>query len=654
MIPKGNGRKRVVIDRVTPQIDGGRFPIKRTAGQKVDVRAHAFVDRHDQVRVELLYRKEGQKDWTVEEMVDQGRDEWTAGFQATELGDYAYTVRGWVDTFGTWQSDLRKRHEAGLDVTVDVKIGARLVHAAARRAASPEAKRLEAWAKSLSSRPDVKLALSEELTEVVRKYPDRSLATTYERQLPVMVDHRQAVFSAWYELFPRSFGRGGRHGTLADCESLLPKIAKMGFDILYLPPIGPIGQTGRKGRNDSTQCLPGDPGCPWAIGSAQGGHKAIDFQLGSLASFRRFVKKAKEHGLDIAMDLAFQCSPDHPYVTAHPEWFRWRPDGTIQYAQNPPKEYRDILPLNFETRHWQSLWEELKSIVVFWIEQGVRVFRVDNPHTKPFGFWEWLIGEIRRDRPDVILLAEAFTRRKIMQRLAKLGFNQSYTYFTWRNTKAELEQYIQELTRTELAEYFRPNFWPNTPDLLPPYLQSGGRAAFIIRLVLAATLSGSYGIYGPAFELCIDEAFPGTEEYLDSEKYEIKRWTWTKKGNIRSIVERVNRVRRRNASLQQTQNVEVCGVTNENMVCYVKTDDKKFNITVTVVSLDPRRKQSGEITLPLEILGLDANRPYMMHDLLGGERQTWRGKVNGVEIDPQIMPARIFHLRPKATRDSNT
>ncbi len=646
MASKGQGRKRVVIDRVTPQIDGGQFPIKRTVGQTLAVRAHVFTDGHDLIRVEMLYRKPGQANWTVEEMIDQGRDEWTASFQVAELGDYVYTVRGWVDRFDSWQADLRKKHEAGLDITIDLRIGAKIVRDTTKRAKPADAQQLKNWAHSLQSGNDIELALSEKLTGLARKYPDRSLATVYDTPLPVMVDHPQAVYSAWYQIFPRSFGKNGNHGTFADCESLLPKIAKMGFDVLYLPPIHPIGRINRKGKNNSLECRPTDPGCPWAIGATEGGHKSIHPQLGSLTSFRRFVGNAKTHGLDVAMDLTFQCSPDHPYVTEHPEWFRWQPDGTVQYAENPPKEYKDVLPLNFETRHWKALWEELKSVVQFWIDQGIRIFRVDNPHTKPFAFWQWLIQEIRQDHPEVIFLAEAFTRRKVMQRLAKLGFNQSYTYFTWRNTKAELEQYIQELTQTKLSEYYRPNFWPNTSDILSPYLQTGGRAAFIIRLVLAATLSGSYGIYGPAFELCIDKAVPGTEEYLDSEKYEIKRWTWNRKGNIRSIVERVNWIRRRNASLQDTRNVEVCKIGNPKMLCYVKSNDDKSNVTVMVVSLDPEQKQSGRVTLPLQTLGVNPSRPYQMHDLLEREKQLWRGKVNRVDIDPKVMPAKIFVLRP--------
>jgi starch synthase (maltosyl-transferring) len=419
----------------------------------------------------------------------------------------------------------------------------------------------------------------------------------------------------------------------------------MGFDVLYLPPVHPIGRTGRKGKDNAASCAPADPGCPWAIGSAEGGHKSIHSQLGSLTDFRRLVKKAEAQGLEIAMDLAFQCSPDHPYVRTHPEWFRRRPDGSIQCAENAPKVYEDIIPLNFETPQWRALWEELKNIVLFWIKQGVRIFRVDNPHTKPFAFWEWLIAELRRNHPDVILLAEAFTRRKVMQRLAKVGFNQSYTYFTWRHTKQELEQYIQELAHTELSEYLRPNFWPNTPDILPPYLQDGGRAAFVIRLVLAATLCPSYGIYGPAFELCVDKAVPGTEEYLDSEKYKIKRWNWNQKGNLCSVIARVNRARRRNTSLQGLRNIQIHSIDNENMLCYSKATEDKSDITVAVVSLDPHRGQTGTVKLPIRAWGIEACEPYRVDDALTGATHLWRGATHRVKVDPRVMPAQILSLR---------
>ncbi len=651
------GRERVVVESVRPQIDGGRFPIKRTLGETVAVRADAFGDGHDLIRVELLYRRQEEQSWMIQEMTHQRNDEWTARFAATALGGYCYTVRAWIDHFGTWQSDLRKRREAGQDVKVQLEIGAEMLREAAKRAEPSDGEKLRKWAKILQSakRIDaaVLLAESEELTELVREYPDRSLCTAYPVELPVLVDRPEAVFSAWYEFFPRSFGQGHKHGTFRDCERLLPEIAKMGFDVVYLPPIHPIGQSHRKGKNNATVRSRTDPGSPWAIGSVQGGHKAVHPQLGSLAAFRRFIKKAKENGLEIAMDLAFQCSPDHPYAKAHPEWFRWRPDGTVQFAENPPKRYEDILPLNFESKQWKALWEELRSVVLFWIEQGIRIFRVDNPHTKAFAFWQWLIDDLRGNYPDVLFLAEAFTRPKVMQHLAKIGFNQSYTYFTWRNTKWELEQYIRELTQTEVGEYLRPNFWPNTPDILPQYLQYGGRAAFIIRLVLAATLSASYGLYGPAFELCVSEAIEGKEEYLDSEKYEIKRWDWNRKGNIRPIVERVNRIRRENPSLQSIRNIRLYDIDNEDMLCYGKMTADKSNVIVTVVSLDPHHTQSGWVQLPLDARGIDPHQPYLMHDLLTDDKYIWQGQANYVELDPRTMPAHILSLRRKLRREAD-
>jgi starch synthase (maltosyl-transferring) len=649
--------KRAVVDYVGPQVDCGRFPIKRAVGETVKVVAHAFADGHDHIRAEMLYRKQDHGEWTVEQMSYEINDEWSASFAVAEIGGYLYTARAWVDAFGTWQSDLRKKLEAREDIAVELKIGARIILAAAERAGPEDARKLKDWAQVLDSPSDsaqaADTALGESLTQTVDKYPDRSLAAAYEKVLAVTVDRPKAVFSAWYELFPRSLGENGRHGTFRDCERLLPEIAKMGFDVLYLPPIHPIGQTHRKGRNNSTVPAPDDPGSPWAIGSAQGGHKAVHPQLGSLADFQSLIHKAADYGLEVALDLAFQCSPDHPYVTQHPQWFRWRPDGTVQYAENPPKKYEDILPLNFETGERRDLWDELKSIVQFWIDQGVRIFRVDNPHTKPFDFWQWLIGEVRRDHPDVLFLSEAFTRPKVMQRLAKIGFNQSYTYFTWRNTKRELEQYIRELTQTELGEYMRPNFWPNTPDILPQYLQYGGRAAFIIRLLLAATLSASYGIYGPAYELCIDRAIEGREEYLDSEKYEIKRWDWNAQGNIRPIVERINRIRRENPALQSARNIELYSIGNEALLCYGKMTDDKSNLIVVVVSLDPHHKQAGWVRLPLRDMEIDPGQPFLAHDLLSDDKYIWRGEMNYVELDPRIMPGHILRIHKRLRRETD-
>jgi starch synthase (maltosyl-transferring) len=652
-----HGRKRVVIDYVGPQVDGGRFPIKRAAGETVAVVAHAFADGHDQIRVELLYRRGGQDEWTVREMTYQINDEWSGSFRPTELGDYLYTVRGWVDPFATRLSDLRKKVEAGQDVAIELRIGGAMLRQIAQAAAPADTARLTEWARLLESPTSqddaVGLALSQEMAELVRKYPDRSFATVYDKELAVCVDRPQAIFSTWYELFPRSCGKPGEHGTFRDCERLLPDIAGMGFDVLYLPPIHPIGLTNRKGRNNSTSVGPDDPGSPWAVGAPLGGHKAIHPQLGSFEDFQHLIEAARQHGLEVALDLAFQCSPDHPYVTEHPEWFRWRPDGTVQFAENPPKKYEDILPLNFETDRWRELWAELKSIVQFWIDQGIRIFRVDNPHTKPFRFWQWLIGEIRREHLDVIFLSEAFTRPKPMQYLAKAGFNQSYTYFTWRNTKWELEQYIRELTQTDIGEYMRPNFWPNTPDILPQYLQFGGRPAFIIRLVLAATLSASYGMYGPAYELCVAQAIEGREEYFNSEKYEIKQWNRSMPGNIRAVIERVNRIRRQNPSLQTTRNLELYPTDNEALLCYGKTTEDRSNITITVVNIDPYHRQSGWLRLPLDRLEIDPHTPFLAHDLLTDDRYIWQGETNYVELDPHIMPAHILRVQKRLRRETD-
>jgi starch synthase (maltosyl-transferring) len=467
---------------------------------------------------------------------------------------------------------------------------------------------------------------------------------TYPKELVVSVEREKAGFSTWYEMFPRSCaGEPGRHGTFKDCEARLPYIASMGFDVLYLPPIHPIGHTGRKGKNNVVTANPNEPGTPWAIGSEEGGHKAIHPELGTLEDFRHLVNEAKRHGIEIALDIAFQCSPDHPYVKEHPGWFRWRPDGTVQYAENPPKKYQDIYPLNFDTEDRQALWEELKSVVTFWAEQGVRIFRVDNPHTKPFNFWEWLIAEVKKEYPEAIFLAEAFTRPKIMYRLAKLGFTQSYTYFTWRNTKSELAEYLVELTQTEVKDFFHPNFWPNTPDILHEYLQTGGRPAFMTRLVLAATLSPGYGIYGPAFELM--ENVPrekGSEEYLNSEKYEIKRWDIERKDSLRDFIARVNRIRRENPALRSNRNLWFNATDNDNLLCYSKHTGDLSNIILVVVNLDPHNTRSGRINVPIKAWGLDPAQPCQAHDLLNDAGYAWREEWNHVELNPGVCPAHIF------------
>jgi starch synthase (maltosyl-transferring) len=478
------------------------------------------------------------------------------------------------------------------------------------------------------------------------RYADKSLAVTYPKELEVVVDPERARFSTWYELFPRSAAQAGKHGTFKDVERRLAEIAEMGFDVLYLPPIHPIGKTHRKGANNLPTAGPEDPGSPWAIGSEEGGHKSIDPRLGTLDDFHDLLQAAGQHGMDVALDIAFQCSPDHPYTREHPEWFKHRPDGSIQYAENPPKKYEDIVPFDFESESWRELWDELLSVVVYWIEQGVTVFRVDNPHTKPFAFWEWLIGEVKRQHPDVVFLAEAFTRPKVMYRLAKLGFTQSYTYFAWRNTAAELAQYFTELSQPPIREYFRPNLWPNTPDILTEYLQTGGRAAFAARLVLAATLGASYGIYGPAFELCEGRARePGSEEYLDSEKYQVRSWDRENPDNIRELITLINKVRRENPALQSDRGLRFHPTENDHLIAYTKSTPDLADVVLAVVNVDPHHTQTGMVTLPLEELGIRRDRGYQAHELLSGARYLWNGPRNFVEINPNAIPAQIFRFR---------
>jgi starch synthase (maltosyl-transferring) len=645
-------RQRVVVEGVTPEIDGGRFPIKRSCGESVVVEADVFADGHDVLKAILSYRHDGEDEWTDVPMEPLGNDRWRASFTVARLGRYWYRVTGWVDEYATWRRDLRKKVEAGQQVSVELLMGAALIEQAGGRAAGADASAIKQWAAELvdadaSESQRVQVALSEDVEQLVARYPKRSWATTYERELAVVVDRVKARFSSWYELFPRSCSPvPGRHGTFKDCEAMLPYVASMGFDVLYLPPVHPIGRTNRKGKNNAQAAGPGDPGSPWAIGADEGGHTAIHPELGTLEDFKRLAVSAERHGLELALDIAFQCSPDHPYVKAHREWFRVRPDGMVQYAENPPKKYQDIYPLDFETDDWQGLWNELERVFRFWIAQGVRIFRVDNPHTKPFPFWEWVIGQIQRDHPDTLFLSEAFTRPRVMYRLAKLGFSQSYNYFPWRNTKAELITYFTELTRTPVREYLRPNLWPNTPDILTEYLQHGGRPSFMSRLVLAATLGASYGIYGPAFELCDHQARePGSEEYLDSEKYEIKHWAIQRPESLREFIGRVNRIRRENPALQHDWTLRFHPIDNDSLLAYSKQSADGAEVIVVIVNLSPHHRHAGWLELDLEALGFDADRPFQAQDLLTDAYYLWQGARNYVEIDPRAVPAQIFRLR---------
>jgi starch synthase (maltosyl-transferring) len=646
-----DGNSRVIVESVTPEIDAGRFPIKRAIGERVVVEADVFADGHDSISCRLLYRREQENDWHAVSMSPLGNDRWRAEFTVSSVGRYCYTVEGWIDRFKTWQSDFRRRVKAAQNLDLEFLIGAQLVEEAAQRAGGDDASRLFAWSESLRSPAGggdrEALALSEDLLDAVQRYPDRRLASRYTRELPVVVDRKKAQFSSWYEIFPRSCSpQPGRHGTLRDCQESLPYIASMGFDVVYLPPVHPIGSTFRKGKNNSPAADPGDVGSPWAIGSEAGGHKSIHPDLGTLEDFRALVAAAGNHGLEIALDIAFQCTPDHPWAREHPEWFRKRPDGSIQYAENPPKKYQDIYPLDFESAEWRAIWEELRSVFLFWIEQGVRIFRVDNPHTKSFAFWEWVIGQIKDPYPEVIFLAEAFTRPRAMYRLAKLGFSQSYTYFTWRNTKQELTAYFTEINHTEVAEYFRANLWPNTPDILPEALQVGARPAFMVRLVLAATLGANYGIYGPAFELVENTPRePGSEEYLNSEKYELKHWDRDSPQSLRDFIARINRIRHDNPAFESDRRLIFHETDNPNLICYSKMTDDGSNIVIMVVNLDWSHTQAGWVTLNVEALGLEPNRTFEAQDLLSGGRYVWQSPRDYVELTPQSLPAHIFKVR---------
>ena len=661
---KPSGRlRRVVIEHVRPEVDGGNFPIKRTVGELVQVTADIHTDGHDVLTAEVLHRRASQADWQGVEMRPLGNDRWAAEFRVDAQEPQIYTVRAWPDAFKSWTRDLTKRKGAGQDLSLEFLIGAELVSAAGARATGADARQLNDAAERLrlkhSSSKDgevrFELAEGKELAALMARYPDRDGATAYGKELRVEVDRERARFSTWYEMFPRSCTKSAaQHGMFQDCIKRLDYVAGMGFDVLYLPPIHPIGEVERKGKNNSTTPSPDDSGSPWAIGSKLGGHKAIHPQLGTLEDFQQLVSKAREKGIEIALDLAFQCAPDHPYVREHKEWFRIRPDGSVQYAENPPKKYQDIYPLNFETEHFPQLCEELKSVVLYWMEQGVRIFRVDNPHTKPYAFWEWLIAEIHNQNPDIVFLAEAFTRPKVMYRLAKLGFTQSYTYFAWRNTKWDLTQYFTELTQTEVKEFFRPNLWPNTPDILTEYLQFGGRPAFMIRLCLAATLGANYGTYGPAFELCENRAVrSGSEEYLDSEKYQIREWDLNRTDSLKDSIARVNRIRRENAALQSDTSLRFHNVDNEQLIAYSKTSEDLSNVILVVVNLDPHHTQSGWVEVPLDLFQLDAHQQYQVHDLVTDARFLWQGARNYVELNPHIMPAHIFRVRRRVQSEQD-
>ena len=645
-----------VIENLQPLVDGGRYPIKRAVGEDLVVEADVFKDGHDVVAAILKWRILGEQRWHETPMTHVENDRWRGVCTFYENTSYEYTVEAWADTFAGWQHEFAAKFKAGIPNLVSETLeGAGLIEDAARRAGdSPDAHRLRELSEMIRTSEHAQInaiAHSGELEILMATYPDRSAATQYAPPPRVIVDRVKARTAAWYEFFPRSAeGRGDRGSTFRDCLSRIDAAKAMGFDVIYFPPIHPIGFANRKGRNNSVTSQPGEPGVPYAIGNRHigapngGGHKDVEPALGTLEDFDWVQEEIRARGMEVALDFAINCSPDHPYVAEHPEWFYKRPDGTIKYAENPPKKYEDIYPLNFRCRNWQELWEEMTSIILFWAERGVRIIRVDNPHTKPVPFWEYLISRVRDRFPDEIFLSEAFTKPKMMKALAKAGFTQSYTYFTWRNTKAEFEEYFTELTQTEMRDYFRGNLWPNTPDILPFHLQTGGRPAFMIRAVLAATLSSVYGIYS-GFELCENAALPGREEYLDSEKYQWKDRDWDAPGNIKEWITRLNRIRAENRALHLYDNLRFYRADNDSILFYGKMTAAKDNMILVVVNLDPHRSQNSYIYVPVSEFGEMNSDSYEVHDLLTDARYTWHSSRNYVELDPLTQPAHIFRVR---------
>ncbi|HEU5184640.1 MAG TPA: alpha-1,4-glucan--maltose-1-phosphate maltosyltransferase [Gemmatimonadaceae bacterium] len=642
----------IVIERVRPEVDGGRFPAKRVAGESCLVSADIFKEGHDQLAARVRYRGPGEGEWSYVAMpYDPDADQWAGAFSLDRIGEWRFTIEAWTDGFGTWRSGLEKKVAAGQDVSVELLEGGAILERtatgckdrAARASLTKGAQTLRDTSIPVAER--ARAALDARLHALVTEHPSREDLTEYARQLLITVDRERAAFAAWYEMFPRSqSGDPKRHGTFADAERQLPRIAQLGFDVVYLPPIHPIGKTFRKGKNNTLEPLPDDVGSPWAIGGEEGGHTAVHPQLGTLADFERFVQRANDLGLDVALDYALQTSPDHPWVREHPDWFKIRPDGTIQYAENPPKKYQDIYPLNFWTEDREALWNACLEIFRFWMARGVRTFRVDNPHTKPFAFWEWVIADIKKTDPDVVFLSEAFTRPKRLLYLAKLGFTQSYTYFTWKNTTWEIRDWMREFSAPDVLEYYRGNLFANTPDILHEYLQRGGRPAFRIRLILAATLSPLYGIYS-GFELA--ENVPvrvGSEEYLNSEKYELRPRDFTKAGNLDADIRRINRIRRENPALQRADNLTFHTSENDQVLFYRKSMPDQSNDLLIIVNLDPTRAHDSMVHVPLDALGLPANATYPVTDLLTGSQFTWRGARNYVRLDPVIEPAHILRV----------
>ncbi|MCM4156687.1 alpha-1,4-glucan--maltose-1-phosphate maltosyltransferase [Gramella sp. AN32] len=641
-------QSRVVIENISPVVNCGEYPIKRVTGEIVNVKADIFGDGHDLIQASIFYKAKKKKNWEETRMHPVANDGWEGVFTVAEQGDYQFYIQAWEDHGINWHHGITKKIQDGQSVKSELLEGAEILKEILKNCTKAESvfvkNAIQAFTNTEDEAEAHKFCFEEELDTILLKYPHKAVPNESEK-FPVYVDRLKARFSTWYEFFPRSASKkAGEHGTFKDCEALLPRVAEMGFDTLYFPPIHPIGEVNRKGKNNATDAKKDDVGSPWGIGSKKGGHTAIHPELGSLKDFKSLVKKAGEMGIEVAMDYALQVAPDHPFVKDHPKWFRWRPDGTVQYAENPPKKYQDILPIFFESEDYKNMWQEFLDTMLYWIEEaGVKIFRVDNPHTKPFYFWGWMIAEVKKKHPDILFLSEAFTRPKIMSQLAKQGFTQSYTYFTWRTSKHELMDYMNELTQTNLKEYFRPNFWPNTPDINPFHLQGANEAMHLIRYALAATLSSNTGVYGPIFEFMASDAVPGKEEYMDSEKYQIRHWDWDARNKLMRVITKINEARKNNTSLQQTNNIHFCEIHDGGIMAFYKWDQKRENHTLMVISLDPYYPKSGSLKLPRYEMGIDHHHSVRVEDAITGNSYNWDSEWCYVELHPTL-PFHIFKI----------
>lgn len=643
-----SGQRRVVIENVFPEINCGQHAAKRVVGQKFEVSADILADGHDVLNAHIKYKHEKARSWKYAPMKLGENDSWSGSFEVEKQGLYEYTVEAWVDYPLTWQHNIERKIDDGQQVNVELEDGIQYLKEAKKKSkenAEYLAQLITAFKDTKEYNFAIQEAQSERLHDIFWENPSKQFATTYDKLLPLYVDRKKALYSTWYEFFPRSTAKNaGEHGTFKDVLDVIPYVKKQGFDVIYFPPIHPIGTAHRKGKNNTTKALEGDVGVPWAIGNKAGGHKDILPELGSLEDFKEVIKVAGENGIEIAMDFALQCSPDHPYVKEHPSWFKWRPDGTVQYAENPPKKYQDIYPIYFESEDWENMWEEFVGITLYWNKLGIKIFRVDNPHTKPFGFWEYLISEVKKVDQDVLFLAEAFTKPKTMQRLAKIGFTQGYTYYTWRSSKAELIEYMTELTKGPMKDYFRPNFWPNTPDINPWMLQGGNENLYVIRHMMAATLSSNFGMYGPVYEQIEHAPVIGKEEYLNSEKYEVRHWDWNKTTKLSALIAKINRIRKDHPALQETNNIDFCQIENDRILAYFKQNQDGSDNMLFIVNLDPYNRQGGWVQVPKYKMGLKNEQPIRVTDLITGNSYIWNQEWNFVELDPYQIPYHIFSI----------